>query len=116
MQPNPSKHSPSSTSIEVPSEFDKIAPERQISSLEESNSTVTKTPFAGDSVAPVREKPNTVVADVEIVKPFAVAEPPEAPVTVTPVKSNWNPPTSSSLFMTISNVPPEELTFDNERL
>ena len=37
---------------------------------------------------PVNEKPKIVVADVEIVKPFAAAEPPEAPVTVTPVKSN----------------------------
>ena len=53
---------------------------------------------------------------MEIVNPLSAADPPEAPVTVTPVKLNWNPPTASSLFIAISNVPPEELTFDNERL
>ena len=35
---------------------------------------------------------------------------------VTPVKSNWNPPTASSLFITISNVPPDKFTFDNDTL
>ena len=88
VHPNPSKQSPTSTSIDAPSEFDKIALERQISSDGESNSTVTKTPFAGDNVAPVRENPKTVVAEVEIVKPLDSAKPPEAPVTLTPSTLN----------------------------
>ena len=29
---------------------------------------------------------------MEIVNPLSAADPPEAPVTVTPVKLNWNPP------------------------
>ena len=77
---------------------------------------MTKTPFAGDNVAPVRENPKTVVAEVEIVKPLDSAEPPEAPVTLTPSTLNWNPATGPSLFKITSSVPLVVLTLDNDRL
>jgi hypothetical protein len=39
-------------------------------------------------VAPVNENPNTVVAEVETLKPLASAEPPEAPEILTPSTLN----------------------------
>ena len=46
-------------------------------------------------VAPLNEKPSTVVAEDDTASNASEA-PPDAPVTVAPVISNWNPPTSCS--------------------
>ena len=54
-------------------------------------------------VAPVNENPNTVpVAPTETLKPAASAEPPAAEAPVSPEIENWNPATTSSLFIKIS--------------
>ena len=42
---------------------------------------------------------------VDTVNPLAAASPPEAPVTVAPSTSNWNPPISASLLYNTSMVP-----------
>ena len=51
------------------------------------------------------EKPITVVALVEVIKPLAAADPPEAPVTAIPVRSNWNPATGNTLLYKTSILP-----------
>ena len=46
------------------------------------------------TVAPLNEKPITVEPPVDTVNPASPAAPPEPPVNVRPVTSNWKPATS----------------------
>ena len=87
----------------------------QISASKLVKDTLIKTPFPGGIVAPVREKPKMVVPLADIINPLSSAEPPDAPVIVTPARSNWNPATGSLLFITISSVPASISTFSIDR-
>ena len=77
--------------------------------------TETNTPFPGGIVLPVRENPIMVEPLVDCIKPLSAADPPEAPVMVTPDKPNWNPATGSLLFITISSVPAAVSTFSIDK-
>ena len=59
-------------------------------------------PLYGGIVAPVNENPTTVIPPAETENPLVSAIPPDAPVIDIPGIANWNPATSSSLFIIIS--------------
>jgi hypothetical protein len=54
-------------------------------------------PSPSEIVPPVNENPRTVVELAEIINPFAVASPPEAPLTEAPSTLNWKPPLAASV-------------------
>ena len=59
-------------------------------------SKFTRVPDPAGITEPVNEKPKTVDALAETVKPFATASPPVAPRSETPSTSNWKPAISST--------------------
>ena len=80
--PEPSKYSKANAS---PAESEIMTLERPVASPSISNSIMVPQPL---NVAPVSEKPRTVVELAEIMKPAASASPPEALTTEPPSTSN----------------------------
>jgi hypothetical protein len=107
-----STQSPTSTSIEFPSASDKTTLSRQ-ALPPPSKSTFTSTPPPAGMVAPVKLNPMTVEGLVDIMNPASSADPPEAPVIVIPVISNWKPATGALFDINTSNEPSSD-TAPNE--
>jgi hypothetical protein len=80
-------HPPTATSMESPPESDRTTLSKQ-ASPPPVKVTFTRTPLPEGIVAPSRLNPNTVEALVDIIKPAASADPPDAPVIVKPLISN----------------------------
>ena len=84
-----STQSPISTSRPSPPESDIITLTRHACAAKASSKTnSTSTPLPAGIMAPVREKPRTVLFPVDVVKPAAAAAPPEALIILAPVTSN----------------------------
>ena len=92
--PSSAEPPPNSTSREFPPASENINSDKQ--SSETSPSSSTNVPEPAGITEPVNENAKTVLPLEEIVKPFAAASPPVAPVTQ-PLCPNWNPAISAVL-------------------
>ena len=101
----PPAQSPRVVGNAAPAPLEIVASEKQISSPVASKLTLTKTPSLGGIVAPVSEKPSTIVPLFETVKPLDRAKPPDAPVIWAPESPNWKPPTASLFDIRTSTFP-----------
>ena len=91
------KQSPADVIIVLPDPSDNTGFDKH-TSLSGAPSILTFTsnaPSVASIVAPVKENPSTVDEEVDTASNPSDA-PPDAPVTVAPVISNWKPPTASN--------------------